>query len=74
MVLTTHPGDATEGDQLRLMQIVNRDAQPVSAPLEVHGTVIEMWNGADNSSANVVVRDLETGAYVAHRITAVCGH
>jgi hypothetical protein len=72
MVLTTHPGDATEGDQLRLVQIVNRDAQPVSAPLEVHGTVVEMWNVADNSSANVIVRDLETGAYVAHRITAVC--
>ena len=74
LVLTTRPGDGTQNDQLIAMEIVNRDASIASNPVEVNGTVDALWIAPDNSAVHAVIKNHETGAYEAHRITVRCSH
>lgn len=71
-VLATRPGDAGEPDAIQAFAIVNRAAQPLTAPVEFAGPVTALWPSSA-TSALAVARDPLTGRYAAYVITVLCG-
>jgi len=81
-LLVTGQGDWTRTDTIQAMEIQERQAQPVSSPLEVAGAVTALHalapqfagDGATGASALAVVRNLQTGRYEAYRLSITCSN
>jgi hypothetical protein len=71
-VLTTSAGERSN-DTVRAYEFPDRDPVPVSAPLELPGSVTGLWTEPRGDSAVVVVRDQDTGGYEAFRLAMACG-
>jgi hypothetical protein len=71
-ILATKPGDPREPDSIRAWSIVNRAAVAITAPIDLPGPVTALWS-VGGASAVAVVRDLNSGHYLAYLITVVCG-
>ncbi len=72
-VLVTGAGDYTQPDTIRAFEIHERQAVPVSAPVNFSGPVTALWPASDGTGAVAVVRNLETALYEAYRFTVSCG-
>jgi hypothetical protein len=71
-VLATRAGDGSEPDGIQGYSIVNRAPVPLTAPMELPGPVTALWS-AGGDSAIVVVRNLDSGKYMAYVVTVACG-
>ncbi len=72
VVLATGPGDWTQNDAVTAYAFVDRRPIPASPPLAFAGPVTALWPMSDEE-ALVVVRNLKSGQYEAHRLTVSCG-
>lgn len=68
-ILVTRDGDWTEPDAIQAFDVVDREAVPVSAPLEFDGPVTALWSEGENE-ALAVSRNLKTGLYEAYVLRA----
>ena len=79
-LLVTGKGDWTHADTIQAVEIHERQAQPVSSPIELAGSVIALHSSAarttDDASANAgaiaIARNLQTGRYEAYRLSITC--
>jgi len=79
-LLVTGTGDWTHTDTIQAMEILERQALPVSSPIQLEGAVIAMHSPAArtlneasaNAEAVAIVRNLQTGRYEAYRISITC--
>jgi hypothetical protein len=72
-LLVTTPSDVTQSDAIQAMEINGREAVPVSAPVELPGSISALWTSAKNGeSVNGVVRSQVTGKYEAFVLTVTC--
>lgn len=75
VALSTSNGDWTQPDSIQgYLRAGLADAHPSGAPIETEGPVISLIADAEQGSARAVVRNLKTGNYEAHLVTANCGH
>ena len=65
-------GAAKTGDSLRAYEIAGREAIPVSAPLQVPGTVMAIWPSQSGNDAMVMVRMPSHDGYEVWSVTAHC--
>jgi len=68
-VLATRPDDAAEAVQA--FSVVNRQAEPASAPLAMPGPVTALWTAG--AGAVAITRDPQTGRYAAYLLSISCG-
>jgi len=62
-------------DSVRAYEIPGHEAEPVSAPLALDGTVTALWPSADGTNATLVVQSGTTGQgkhYEVYRVSALC--
>lgn len=71
-VLVSRPGDRTQPDAVQAMEIVNREPVPVSAALEIPGSITSLWQSADGKSVNMVIRDVVSKNYEASILSIDC--
>jgi hypothetical protein len=79
-LLVTGNGDWSGADSIQAMEIQEHQAQSVSSPLELAGTVTALHatatkfasEGSASASAVAVVRNLQTGRYEAYRLSITC--
>ncbi|MCU1310075.1 MAG: hypothetical protein JWO20_1200 [Candidatus Angelobacter sp.] len=71
-VLVTRPGDRTKTDAVQALEIVNREATPVSTPVEFSGPIISLWGTAERGSVNAISKDLMSGNYEASTLSITC--
>ena len=79
-LLVTGTGDWTHPDTIQAMEIQERQAHPVSSPIQLEGAVIAMHSpsartlneASANAEAVAIVRNLQTGRYEAYRISITC--
>ena len=72
-LLVTTPSDVTQSDAVQAMEINGREAVPVSAPIELPGSVSALWTSAKNGeSVNAVMQSSVTGKYEAFVLTVTC--
>jgi hypothetical protein len=72
-LLTSSPADTTRPDSLQAVEIAGREAQPVSAPIDVSGTVEALWTAGNyNQVVNGVMQSQVTGKYEAFTLTVIC--
>jgi hypothetical protein len=68
-ILATRDGELTQPDAIQAFDIVDRQAVPVSAPMDFDGPVTALWpEGEDEALA--VSRNLKTGVYEAYLLHA----
>jgi len=74
-ILASAAGDWTEPDRLRSYD-VSGDAppRPDSEPLEFPGPILALWPSLNGSTARVVSKNLQTGAYEASIVSVACGN
>jgi hypothetical protein len=72
-VLATHAGDDAS-DAVRAYEFTDRDAFPVSLPLEFGGGITALWTEPKGGTAIAVSRNADTGTYEAFRLALVCGN
>lgn len=71
--LATAPADTTRPDTIQALEISGREAQPVSAPLDLLGAVVALWpSGKNNETANAVTYSQSSGKYEALVLTVAC--
>jgi hypothetical protein len=70
--LVSGTGAADGGDSLRAYEIPGREAIPVSAPLQVPGTVMALWPGSDADHAIAIVRRQDSTGYEVWSVAASC--
>lgn len=71
-VLATNAGSGTD-DSIRAYELADREAVPVSRPVEFSGSITALWTEPEGNSAVVVVRNTETGRHEAFRLNLTCG-
>lgn len=72
--LLTSPGDSVRPDSVQAVEVLGREALPVSAPLDLAGPVQALWTSGKNSEiANGVLQSTSTGQYEAFTLTVNCG-
>ncbi len=71
LILVSRGGDWTAGDAVRLLTETGLDLKTVSHEVELPGPVLSMWSGSA-SQVNLVVRNLQTGAYEAYIFSVAC--
>jgi len=73
-VLATAPTDSIRADSVQAVEIIGREALPVSSAVELAGPVEALWTTGKNSEmASGVVRSLATGKYEAFILQISCG-
>ena len=72
-VLATRPGDWNSPDAVQAFEIVNRQAAPVSAPVEFGGPVTALWTAPGGSTAIAIDHNLTSGKYEAFSLSISCG-
>lgn len=72
--LVSAPTDSVRPDSVQAVEIVGREALPVSAAVELSGPVQALWSSGKNSeSANGVLQSPATGKYEAFTLSVSCG-
>jgi hypothetical protein len=72
-LLTTAPTDTSRPDSIQAVEISGREAQAVSMPLDLAGSVLALWpSGKNNESANAVTYSESSGKYEALVLTVTC--
>jgi hypothetical protein len=79
-LLVTGKEDWTRADTIQAMEIQERQALPVSSPIELGGSVIALHSSAtrtmEEASASAIavaiIRNLQTGRYEAYRLSITC--
>lgn len=72
-LLVTAPTDSIHPDSVRAMEIAGREAQPVSAAIDLAGPVSALWtSGKSGEAVNAVMQSPVTGRYEAFALTVTC--
>lgn len=72
--LVSAPTDSTRPDSIQAVEIVGREALPVSATVELSGPVQALWTSGKNSeSVNGVLQSPASGKYEAFTLSVNCG-
>jgi hypothetical protein len=72
--LITSAGDSVRPDTLQAVEVMGREAQPVSASVDLAGPVLALWTAGKNSEmVNGVLQSPATGNYEAFTLTVNCG-
>jgi hypothetical protein len=71
-VLTSSPADTTRPDSVQAVEISGRDALPVSAPVDLAGTVEALWTAGNYSQVVNGVLHSQAGKYEAFTLTVIC--
>lgn len=72
--LVSAPTDSVRPDSVLAVEIVGREALPVSAPVELAGPVQALWTSGKNSETiNGVLQSPATGNYEAFTLSVHCG-
>jgi hypothetical protein len=72
-VLATAATDTTRPDSIQALEIYGREAQGVSAPVDLAGAVLALWpSGKNNETANAVAYSQSSGKYEALVLTVSC--
>jgi hypothetical protein len=64
--------ETSNGDSVQAFEFPDREPQAVSQRLPVNGTIVALWGGTAQDSANLVDRSFETGDYEAVQLTVNC--
>jgi hypothetical protein len=72
-MLVTAPTDNIHPDSIQAMEIAGREAQPVSAAIDLTGPVLALWtSGKSGETVNAVMQSTVTGRYEAFTLTVIC--
>jgi hypothetical protein len=71
-ILTSSPADTTRADSVQAVEISGHDALPVSAPVDVSGTVEALWTAGNYSQVVNGVLHSQSGKYEAFTLTVIC--
>jgi hypothetical protein len=72
-LLVTAPADMIRPDSVQAVEIAGREAQPVSSPIDLAGSVSALWpSGKSGETANAVMQWPVTGKYEAFALTVTC--
>jgi hypothetical protein len=71
-VLTSLPADTTRPDSVQAVEISGREALPVSAPVDLAGTVEALWTAGNYSQVVNGVLHSQAGRYEAFTLTVIC--
>jgi hypothetical protein len=71
-VLTSSPADSTRADSVQAVEISAREALPVSAPVDLSGTVEALWTAGNYGQLVNGVLHLQAGKYEAFTLTVIC--
>jgi len=72
-LLVSSPADTAHSDTVQAIEITVREALPVSAPLELSGSIEALWTAGNyNQVVNGVAQSQATGKYEAFTLTAIC--
>ncbi len=71
-VFVTRPGDWTQRDAIKAVEIIDRQAAVVSQPVEFDGPLTALWPATDGKSASAVARNRKTGQYEAYTLSISC--
>jgi hypothetical protein len=71
-VLTSSPADSTRPDSVQAVEISGREALPVSAPVDLAGTVEALWTAGNYSQVVNGVLHSQAGKYEAFTLTVIC--
>jgi hypothetical protein len=71
-VLTSSPADSTRPDSVQAVEISGREALPVSAPVDLAGTVEALWTAGNYSQLVNGVLQSQSGKYEAFTLTVIC--
>jgi len=73
-LLMSSPNDSVRPDAVQAVEVLGREALPVSTPIELAGPVQAMWTAGKNSEfVNGVMLSPETGRYEAFTLNVSCG-
>lgn len=71
--LVSAPTDSVKPDQLQAMEVLGREALPVSATIDLAGPVQALWTAGKNSEVvNGVLQSPATGKYEAFTLSVNC--
>ncbi|MGZ7077158.1 MAG: hypothetical protein ACXVJL_14255 [Candidatus Angelobacter sp.] len=71
-VLTSSPADSTRPDSVQAVEISGREALPVSAPVDLSGTVEALWTAGNYGQVVNGVLHSQSGKYEAFTLTVIC--
>jgi hypothetical protein len=71
-VLTSSPADTTRPDSVQAVEISGREALPVSAPVDLSGTVEALWTAGNYGQLVNGVLHSQAGKYEAFTLTVIC--
>jgi hypothetical protein len=71
-VLTSSPADTTRPDSVQAVEISGREALPVSAPVDLAGTVEALWTAGNYGQVVNGVLHSQSGKYEAFTLTVIC--
>ncbi len=72
VVLATRPGDGRDGDAIQPYMLVNRLAVASGPALEFPGPITALWPYG-GEAAVAIVRNSESGKYIAYLVSTACG-
>lgn len=71
--LVSAPNDSVKADQVQAVEVLGREALPVSATIDLAGTVQALWTAGKNSEVvNGVLQSPATGKYEAFTLSVNC--
>jgi hypothetical protein len=70
--LVTAPTDSVRPDSLQAMEVLGREALPVSAPIDLAGPVQALWTAGKNGDSVNGVMQSAAGGYEAFTLTINC--
>jgi hypothetical protein len=71
-VLTSSPADTTRPDSVQAVEISGHEALPVSAPVDLYGTVEALWTAGNYGQLVNGVWHSQSGTYEAFTLTVIC--
>lgn len=72
--LVSSPSDSVRLDSIQAVEVFGHEAQPVSAPVELAGSVQALWTSGKNSEmVNGILQSPATGKYEAFTLSVNCG-
>lgn len=71
--LVSAPTDSVRPDSIQAVEVLGREALPVSAPIDLTGPVQALWtSGKDSETVNGILQSQGTGNYEAFTLTVNC--
>jgi hypothetical protein len=71
-ILATRQRDSTETDAVTVYEWTGSEFRALTDPLEMNGTIVEMWSADGEGPARAVVHNLKTGNYEAYLLKVGC--